>query len=517
MPRTPRMLAAAAIAVATIIPFSTAPAAAQQPAAQCDINGDGRADLAIGVPREDLGGVRGAGGVHVFYGDNDRSLNPVGDDLWNQSDGGVAAHLGQADQFGSATACADFDADGFADLAVGVPGETIGGERAGAVQVLYGSDRGLTTRDQLWHQDQEGVKGGAEEDDQFGSAVAAADFDGDGFPDLAVGVPGEDIGGENAAGAVQVLYGSRSGVTARDNLWHQDDRDIVANAGARNFFGADVAGGDFDGDGYADLAVGVPGEGLEGAGDAGAVHVLYGSVNGLTTIDELWHQGDRGIQGGPETDDRFGSAVGAADFDADDADDLIVGIPGEDIGGVRDSGSVQVVYGSSNGLTRNDDLWHQNDRGIAAKTGDSDQFGASVDAGDFDGDGHADLAVGVVGEILAGNDEAGAVHVLYGGDNGVTRRDQLWHQNDDGVDGGAERGDLFGFDLFSADFDGDGSDDLAVGVGGEGIGGSDRAGAVQTLYGGGQFLTSVGELWHQADRGVAGGPERGDNMGWALP
>ena len=516
MPRSPRIFAAA-LAVATMIPFASVPAAAQQPGAQCDFNGDGRADLAIGVPREEIGGVRGAGGVHVFYGDVDRSLNPVGDDLWHQRDGGVAAHLGQADQFGSATACADFNGDGFGDLAVGVPGETIGGERAGAVQVLYGSDRGLTARDQLWHQDQDGVKGAAEEDDQFGDALAAADFDGDGFPDLAVGILGEDIQGENGAGAVQVLYGSTTGVTARDDLWHQNDRDILANAGARNFFGAAVAGGDFDGDGFADLVVGVPGEGFEGAGNAGAVQVLYGSVNGVTTIDELWHQGDRGIHGARETDDRFGSAVGAADFDADGADDLIAGIPGEDVGGVRDAGSVQVIYGSSNGLTRVNDLWHQDDRGIVANAGAADQFGASVDAGDFDGDGHADLAAGVVGEILAGNEEAGAVHVLYGSDEGVTTRDQLWHQNDDGVAGAAERGDLFGFDLFAADFDADGSDDLAVGAGGEGIKGAQRAGAVQTLYGGGELLTATGNLWHQADRGVGGGPERGDNMGWALP
>ena len=516
MSGTFRMLAVV-MTVAMMMTFTTVAAMAQQAGAGCDFNGDGRADLAIGVPREGVGGVRDAGGVHVFYGDVDQTLNPVGDDLWNQGDEGVAANPGEADHFGLATACGDFDADGFGDLAVGIPGETIAGERAGAVQVLYGSDRGLTTRDQLWHQDQEGVKGSAEEDDQFGDALATADFDGDGFADLAVGVLAEDIAGENGAGAVHVLYGSGDGVSARDNLWHQNDRGILANAGAREFFGADVAGGDLDGDGFDELIVGVPAEDFEGAGGAGAVHVLYGSADGVSRKDQLWHQDDRGIKGAAERVDRFGSAVDAADFDADGFDDLIAGIPSEDVGGVRNAGAVQIIYGSSAGPIDRDDLWHQNDRGIAANAGEVDQFGASVDAGDFDGDGHADLAVGVVGEIIAGNNEAGAVHVLYGSNDGVTTRDQLWHQNDDGVAGAAERGDLFGFDLFAADFDADGSDDLAVGVTGEGIGSSDRAGGVQTLYGGDEFLTGVGELWHQGDRGVTGAPEEGDNMGWALP
>ena len=88
----------------------------------------------------------------------------------------------------------DFDGDGYADLAVGVWGEDLRGVRdAGAVQVLYGSAAGVTARDQLWHQGRKGIKNKLEKDDHFGQALASGDFDADGFADLAVGIPSEDI------------------------------------------------------------------------------------------------------------------------------------------------------------------------------------------------------------------------------------------------------------------------------------------------------------------------------------
>lgn len=512
-----RRVLAVFIATVTAAAMMMTPAAGQEPDVRCDVNGDGYADVAIGAPREGIAGARQAGAVHVFYGHPDGRLRPTGDDLWHQGDRGIAGAPEVGDLLGSAVACADFDGDGFADVAAGAHGEGIAGKRSGAVQVFYGSRNGISRRDQIWHQDKRGVKGLAAEDDQFAKAVAAGYLDNDQYADLIVGVPGADVSGEDGAGAVQVLYGSADGVSARDDLWHQDERGIVATAGDRDFFGSAVGTGDFNGDGFDDLAVGVPGETIRGEGRAGAVHVLYSSAGGVTRTDELWHQASRGIKGGAEARDFFGNGVGAADFDADGFDDLIVGIPGEGIAGKDRAGAVQVIYGSSNGLTARDDLWHQDARGIAANAGANDQFGHSVDAGDFDGDGFADLATGVIGEVLRGNDQAGAIHVLYGSSNGVTRRDQLWHQNDRGVDGAAERGDLFGFAVFAADFDGDGSDDLAVGVQGEGLGGRNRAGAVQTLYGGEDFLTARGTMWHQASRGVAGAIERGDNVGWALP
>src|SRR5512133_3297440 len=100
---------------------------------------------------------------------------------------------------------ADFNHDGFADLAVGVPGENL---RAGAVNVLYGAGSGLSgTGGQVFFQ----VGGTPEIQDWYGSALAAGDFNGDGFADLAASAFNEDVGSVSHAGAVSVQYGSAGG------------------------------------------------------------------------------------------------------------------------------------------------------------------------------------------------------------------------------------------------------------------------------------------------------------------
>ncbi len=151
--------------------------------------------------------------------------------------------------------------------------------------------------------------GGAEAGDLFGASLASGDFDGDGFDDLAIGAPGEGIGAKADAGAVNVLYGSASGLTATgDQLWHQSTSGVLGGAEAGDLFGASLASADFDGDGKDDLAIGAPGEGIGAKADAGAVNVLYGSASGLTAAgDQLWHQNVAGVLGGAEPGDLFGS------------------------------------------------------------------------------------------------------------------------------------------------------------------------------------------------------------------
>src|SRR6266511_3071836 len=105
---------------------------------------------------------------------------------------------------------ADFDNDGFVDLAVGTPSEDVGTTvNAGAVTVLYGSAAGLSaTGSQQFTQDTAGVPDAVEGDDHFGHLLATGDFNNDGRTDLAVAVPFEDVGAAANAGSVNVLYGS---------------------------------------------------------------------------------------------------------------------------------------------------------------------------------------------------------------------------------------------------------------------------------------------------------------------
>ena len=414
----------------------------------------------------------------------------------------------------------DFNGDGFADLAIGVPFEDVGAmSNAGAVSVLYGSSAGLTTADQLWTQDDTGTDT-SESGDAFGSALATGDFDGDGFTDLAIGVPFEDVEAIGVAGAVNVLYGSPIGLTDDGaQFWTQDSTDIEDSSEANDVYGSALAAGDFDGDGRSDLAIGVPFEDVDGTADAGAVSVLHGSSSGLTaTGDQFWHQDTSGILDTAEDADLFGWSLAAANFGASSQADLAVGVPGEDIGTVNGAGAVNVLYGSSSGLTTPDQFWHQDSAGVKGTAEDSDDFGWSLAAANFGESSQADLAVGAPGEDIGTVDGAGAVNVLYGASGGLTASgDQFWQQDSSGIKGTAEDGDEFGWSLAAANFGKSSPADLAIGVPCEDIGTVGNAGLVNVLYGASGGLTATGDQsWHQDASGVIDTAEDGDFFGRSL-
>ena len=124
-----------------------------------------------------------------------------------------------------------------------------------------------------------------------------ADFNGDGFGDLAVGVPGKDVKGHPDAGAVNVIYGSANGLTATGNqYWTEASSGLPTKPAIGDQFGFALATGDLNGDGYADLAIGVPMK-ASPVENAGEVVVLYGSKNGLTTTGgQAWTQKPRHLR-----------------------------------------------------------------------------------------------------------------------------------------------------------------------------------------------------------------------------
>ena len=145
----------------------------------------------------------------------------------------------------------DFDGDGYADLAIGVPFERRNGIRSGAVHVLYGSARGLSAaRDQVWTQDSPGVPDRSEPRDNFGWSIATGRLRRRRLHRPRGRRPTRDGPGARNAGAVTVLYGSPAGLVGRaGQFWHQDRAGVPDQAEVGDQYGWSMVAGDFDGDG----------------------------------------------------------------------------------------------------------------------------------------------------------------------------------------------------------------------------------------------------------------------------
>jgi hypothetical protein len=312
---------------------------------------------------------------------------------------------------------------------------------------------------------------------EAGAQPARADFNGDGYDDLAIGVPFEDIGTFKDVGAIHVLYGSPgAGVTATRSQFF--NRVTLGGAVDDLRFGAALASGDFDGDGFSDLAVGAPGGSPVSSGGAiGEVDILYGSPFGITISNAERVSKLSFATGLCHRFRNWGATLAAADFDADGRADLAVGHAGSRLvfpGCPQLSGleAVHVLYGSPNGLAdgRRQDVEHR----FVAPAGMTSlctfgecHFGYSLAAGDFDGNGFIDLAVGAPGTNLGGptfDRDEGAVHVVFSTAAGlIPFFNQFLTQDSPGIMGVAQTSDYFGGTLHAGDFNGDARADLVVG------------------------------------------------------
>lgn len=229
--------------------------------------------------------------------------------------------------------------------------------------------------------------GGHENGDQHGAAVAAGDFNGDGFDDLAMGAPSEALGSLVYAGAVSVNYGSPNGVTHLGAITY-----TAANMGGAQTAGASVgwslASADFDGDGYDDLAIGAPFETVGAAVSAGRVYVMRGSQNGLLSWINWIQTNVGGLQ---ETSDWFGFSLATGHLNGDTHPDLIMGSPGEN----SFQGTVHYALGTSSGPFGTGGSVSMSDAGGAANTGD--YLGWSVATGNVMGGPEEEIITGAPG------------------------------------------------------------------------------------------------------------------------
>ena len=457
-----------------------------------DFDGDGAGDLAVGAPGEADGAANNAGAVWVFYGSG-AGLHAAGEQVLDQDalpgdDGGTET----GDRFGYSLAAADFDGDGFDDLAIGSPfeayfldvscGELAFCENGGLVHVVFGSANGLMPSSAvlLDYGIVHPVMGSFA---RIGFALAAGNFDGDAFDDLAIGVPGV----QNSfllvqRGDVTVLRGSAARTFSNGPGASRADPESFDQVGES------VAFGRFTGSGGAKAVGGCPRCDPDGSGNAGAV--VLGTDAELVQTDF----GSAGNGG----DDHFGAALAVGDFDGDGRDDLAIGAPEKDDSSTDDSGRVYVAFGSATGLDPADFQIFR----VASFPGNlpaaNDRFGAALAAGDYDGDGRDDLFIGSPGR---GNDDRGFIYFLHGGSSGLAVGAGFVF-SEPILQGTAQEDARFGAVLAMGDLDGDGTDELAIGVPDRDIDGPNDAGLVYVtrffdphwIFGDGFESAAVG-LW----------------------
>jgi hypothetical protein len=381
-----------------------------------DFNGDGHDDLAVGVPGNWIyhnGSEFDAGGVELHFGTAGGITS--GGYLFRPGTFGIEGLPGGSSKFGSSIAFGDFNGDGRDEIAVGAPQEYNSVEgfsyRTGAVYLIDSNVEGAIAGFKMLQGDQ-GLPDTPEDWELFGAAVAAGDFNRDGYDDLAIGVPGED-----GVGAVLTVYGSPWSLLFASH-WYFSQWDLGEVPELNDEFGKRLAVGDFDHDGFDDLVVGAPGEDANDGvpADIGLVTVVYGSSSGLGLERVAWWWEDllHGA-GHSESYDNFSDALAVGDFDGDGVDDLAVASPGED-GALMESGAVTLLQGrASHGLIGGIRRASPEAPAMIPGGGEGRPYtGDALAAGDFDGNGFADLAIAAPYREVGGVEDAGSVAVLRG-------------------------------------------------------------------------------------------------------
>ncbi|MPY61316.1 FG-GAP and VCBS repeat-containing protein [Streptomyces spongiae] len=383
-----------------------------------------------------------------------------------------------------------------------------------------------------------------------------ADFNDDGYGDVAYSAGNATVGGKKGAGQIVALYGSANGVTSANRTTvSQNTTGVPGSAETNDAFGWGSAYGDFNGDGFDDLAVTAEREDVDGDTDGGTVAILWGSSSGLSGGTTL-------ADPAPSSHDRWGKSLAAGDFDGDGTEDLAVGSTSSTVwvfkDGISRSGTAGGRYtvkppvqsgdgtgplvlnaGDANGDKRTDLIvdgyetdseygWNANfyvpgsASGLTTASAQKLKPGIITGIGDINGDGYGDIVTGESWDPSNDPDvpsvpesaTGGKVHLIYGSADGPATARSVT-QNTGNVPGTSERGDGFGGELSLGDINGDGFQDLVVGAAGENLNGVVDAGAVTVLYGSSSGIrTSSGyQYFAQSTAGVPGSDEKDDFFG----
>ena len=398
-------------------------------AASADVNGDGYADVIIGAPKADFQGHADCGEVTVFLGP---SLA-----------GSVLLHAAAPEDggyFGWSVTAADFNADGFADVAAGSP--YVGGLPApGRVSVFFGPSLGAAVTIDSPE---------SEPKASFGLSLGAADVNGDGKADLLVGAPGAAAGGEGRAGKSFVFLGPSFSTSYALQAPQPE---------AQTSFGTALAGADIDGDGDDDVIVGAPDPGVD-LQDPNSGLVFVFRAPSLDTVITL-------LDPEPQPGAFFGRAVAGGKFNGDRYDDLLIGAFGSHRWPYAGAGRAFIFAAP---LLSSFTVLEQ-----PVIVADSAYFGYELTAADVNHDGYADAVIGahdadISNPLAAGGGEA---NIFLG----PSFQEAIHFQ-----DPQPEPFAYFARSIVAADVNGDGLGELIAGAPGSDVNGAADAGEAFVFF-----------------------------------
>jgi len=396
-----------------------------------DLNGDGFEDAVVGDPYATVDGQAQAGTITVLFGADDQQIGEGERLTLNQSHFGETPEAG--DHFGWAVALNRTDSGGCYGILVGSPGEDIDGlNRAGVGHLLTINPAGEGEQPDLMGSsyNQSDVGGTVEAEDEFGYSVDALGGNDEYGVKFAFGAPGEN----NDAGVVNTTESLGSG----DGRQHrQGSGGVPGQFRAGDRFGETIGFLGFLGVESAEdwnLWVGAPGDLINGHAKAGSVTAVasYGP-------SRLYTQNSPGVPGTAETGDRFGASLASSKIPPiTDPDMVAIGAPGEDVGSVKDAGSVTVLKRAGVTFLPTISLT-QATAGIAGTVEAGDQFGAAVAYRD-----DRTLAIGIPGEDIGSVVDAGSVQIVRVGKSNISTPYPSITENYPGTPGVVQAGSRFG-------------------------------------------------------------------------